>query len=87
MSNKIELAKGYSAYRDQHGWTLVQTYETKDKKGNPIEKDYKTYYASLAQCCAAVADRKAGECPNSKAVMEMWKEFLGQIRDVTRGVQ
>lgn len=78
MSNKIELAQGYAAQREQYGWMLVDTNGAKPAR---------TYHASLAQCCQYVADRKAGECPNSMAVITMWKEFISEIKDITRGVK
>jgi len=74
----IKLAEGFNAERSQYGWTLIDTTG---------KSPYKTYYASLAQVCQAVADKKAGECENCMAVMAMWKQFIEDVTDVTRGVK
>jgi len=87
MSNRIIIEEGFEAQRDQYGWTLVQMYEGTNKNGDIVPREHKTYYASFAQCCQAVADKKAGKCDSCEQVMAMWRDFIDQIKDVTRGVK
>ena len=47
---------------DDRCWVLRETYEGKDRDGNPKEQTWETYWATLRQVANEIIDRGSGEC-------------------------
>lgn len=44
---------------DKHQWILTESYEGKDKDGNPKMQSRESYFSTIEQCCIAIIQREA----------------------------
>ena len=84
MSTIIKLNGEFEIRADQYSWNLIQYLPVDTNhhksKGDKTTKEYKTYHASVEQCCREALNRTGKEgIDTASKLIEAWNKAAGQI--------
>ena len=79
---QLNITDNLKATRDRNGWTLTETYTSKDKDGNPKKMSHDYYYGSLGQCLKKSLDIKSGGCSELSELIELIAKFTELTKNI-----
>jgi len=79
MKDKIKIDDRFSFNRDKYNWILYETRIGKDKDDNDKAHTDLSFHGTLTQVCAAIIDRKQGDCETLIQLMEMTADAADRL--------
>ena len=83
----IKYNDRFSIDSDPHNWILLETYKTKSKEGNPIDKVKKTYHPSMSHCIKTLTDLECKECESLEEVVRLVNAHNKKAQDIFDAVR
>ena len=81
----IKLDDKFSIRRDRYQWILTQTYEGKDRKGNPKKQSRENYFGKIDQVASYINNVLGEKCETLDELIELYTLQNHKLAELIKG--